>query len=130
MRHRLWPMVVVLALWGCGSASGQAPNSGIAGRVLTGPVCPVETLPPQPRCAPRPLAVALRVRRLRGAGGTRTVRSGVNGRFRVRLAPGDYLVQPLARSGSPFPRPPAPLRVLVRRGHFTPITIIYDTGIR
>jgi len=58
------------------------------------------------------------------------VHSGTEGRFRVRLTPGTYVVQPLRQGGSPFPRPPGPSTVRVRTGHFTNITITYDTGIR
>ena len=59
-----------------------------------------------------------------------TTSSAADGRFRIRLAPGTYVVQGLPRSGSPLPRPPGAMRVVVRRGHFASITITYDTGIR
>ena len=58
------------------------------------------------------------------------VSSGADGRFRVRLAPGAYLVKPLGRHGSAFPRPPAAREVRVHAGRFSHITITYDTGIR
>ncbi len=63
------------------------------------------------------------------SGTSRTLSSGANGRFRVSLAPGEYVVRALRIRGA-LPRPPAPLRVRVRAGHFTTITITYDTGIR
>jgi hypothetical protein len=113
----------------CATASGAVPGSGISGRVVEGPTCPVERVPPDPQCAPRPLAATLRVHR-RGSRTGILVHSGTDGRFRVRLAAGTYVVQPLAQGRSPFPRPPGPLTVRVRTGHFTNITITYDTGIR
>ncbi|MDQ6806368.1 MAG: hypothetical protein M3065_15705 [Actinomycetota bacterium] len=121
---------LVLALAACGTASGRALSSGIAGRILAGPTCPVETVPPQPRCVPRPLAVTLRIRHAGGSAPPSTVHSSADGRFRARLAPGTYVVLAQAQSGSPLPRPPAALRVQVRAHHFTNINIFYDTGIR
>jgi hypothetical protein len=44
--------------------------------------------------------------------------------------PGTYVVQALAQAGSPFPRPPAAIRVTVHTRRFTNVTITYDTGIR
>jgi hypothetical protein len=122
---------LIVAVGACGAASGRVPDSGISGRVVAGPTCPVERVPPLPGCAPRPLAVTLRFRRLVGgtARGT-TIRSGADGRFRVRLAPGTYLVLPLPRAGSPFPRPPGEAVEIVHPHRFTFVTITYDTGIR
>ncbi len=61
---------------------------------------------------------------------TADVRSGADGRFRVRLSPGTYVLQALPEHGAPLPRPPAALRVRVYVRHFTKVTIAYDTGIR
>jgi hypothetical protein len=72
----------------------------------------------------------LRIRRVGSSGPAMSVKAGSDGRFRVRLLPGSYVLQALPRSGSPFPRPPTPLRVQVHAGRFTNITITYDTGIR
>jgi hypothetical protein len=59
-----------------------------------------------------------------------TVRSNSDGRFRVALAPGTYVVRPLPMHNQPFPRPPATSDVQVAGGEFTHVTITYDTGIR
>jgi hypothetical protein len=126
-------LVWVALLWSavaCGSASGRAISSGIAGRVVAGPTCPVERVPPDPQCAPRPLAAPLRIRRADGSGSGRVVHSNADGRFRVPLGPGRYKIVPLPRNGSPFPRPPQPITLTVRASHYTWVTITYDTGIR
>ena len=129
MRKTLVSVVLVSCAVGCGAASGSAIHSGIAGRVVAGPTCPVERVPPDPRCAPRPLAARLRIRRTGGSTG-RVVRSGSDGRFRVSLRPGRYILTPLAQPGSPFPRPGPAQTVTVRAGLFTRVTVTYDTGIR
>ena len=115
---------------GCGSASGQVSHSGVVGRVLAGPTCPVERVPPDTGCAPRPLAARLRITRTGGSASGRVVRSGSDGRFRVELGPGRYTITPLRRAGSPFPRPGPPQTVTVRPGHYSRVTVTYDTGIR
>jgi hypothetical protein len=87
-------------------------------------------MPPQPRCAARPLAATLRIRRVGSRGSYTRVRSGTDGRFRIHLVPATYVVQGLPQGSSRFPIAPPARRVTVRAGHFTFITITYDTGIR
>lgn len=133
--RRVVLVLAAAALTACGSADGRSTaaggaGSGIAGRVVVGPTCPVERVPPDPRCAPRPLAATLRIRRAGTSGHAMTVRTASNGRFRVALAPGTYVISGQAHSGSPLPRPPGPFHVSVRTGRYTAVTITYDSGIR
>jgi hypothetical protein len=123
-------IAVIACLGACATAGGTVPGSGIAGRVVAGPTCPVQRLPPDPRCGPRPLAASLRIHPAGKRSPVETIRSGANGRFSVHLTPGLYALRPLARPGSPFPRPPSPSQVRVRAGRFAHVTITYDTGIR
>jgi hypothetical protein len=129
MRRAGCLLALVLWLAACGVAGSQTVSSGIVGRVVAGPTCPVETVPPQAGCAARPLAVGIRIRRV-GSRSSRVVHSGGDGRFSVALRPGVYVVQGLPRGTSPLPRPPAAMQVRVRRGRVTHITLTYDTGIR
>ena len=114
----------------CGSASAQAPASGLAGRVLMAPTCPVERVPPQPGCAPRPLVAVLSIQRFGTHAHARKVHTASDGRFHILLPAATYTVQALPLGASPFPRPPPPRRVQVHSGRFARITILYDTGIR
>jgi hypothetical protein len=122
--------LAILGLALASAAAGRPPDSGLAGRAVAGPTCPVETVPPQPGCAPRPLAVTVRIRRAGSRAPATYVHTGRDGRFRIRLAPATYVVQGLSPSRSGLPRPPAARRVQVSAGHFTYVTIAYDTGIR
>jgi hypothetical protein len=90
-------------------AGARAPDSGIGGRIVAGPICPVESVPPVPGCAPRPLRATLRIR---------------------LVYPGTYHVQALAHAGSALPRPPAARRVQVHAGRYTLVTMSYDTRVR
>ncbi len=123
-------LVVAFALLGGSAAGARAPDSGIRGRIVAGPTCPVQSVPPRPGCAPRPIRATLRIRRVGSLGPAASVASGVGGRFRIALRAGTYVVVALARAGSPFPRPPTASRVKVDAGRFTFVTITYDTGIR
>ena len=123
-------LVLFVAICACNSASARTVSSGLYGRILLSPICPVERFPPQRACAPRPLIATLRLTRLSGKRVSVRVRSGANGRFRVRLDPGTYIVRALRLGDSPFPRPPFPRRVQILPGHFTAMTVTYDTGIR
>lgn len=123
-------LIATVLIWtpACGAARATL-NSGVRGHVVAGPTCPVQRVPPQPGCAPRPLAATLQFRRV-GARRATTVRSSANGAFSVRLAAGDYVLRALPHAGSPLPRPPAPMHVRVRVGRYTSVTVSYDSGIR
>jgi hypothetical protein len=129
MRRGCGLILLLGALLSVNTALG-AQRSGLAGRVVKAPICPVEYRPPRPECAPRPLEATLRIERLGRHALVRTVRSDSNGRFRISLSPGAYRVTALPIGKSKLPRPPRPTRVLVRAGQFTTIEIAYDTGIR
>jgi hypothetical protein len=107
------------------TSPGAAPlDSGVRGKVLYGPTCPVER--PGERCV-RPYEATLRIRQRATHKLVATVRSADDGRFRVRLAPGRYVIVPV--SGRPYPQA-SPQRVRVRRHEFTRVTIRFDSGIR
>ena len=56
--------------WPGGAAAGR---TGIRGTALAGPICPVEKIPPDPACAPRPVAGAVVV--VRDASGAEVART-------------------------------------------------------
>jgi hypothetical protein len=94
---------------GC-SAGGSPPDGGrdsddfgltgnqqpgrIEGQLTIGPLCPVERIPPDPRCAPTPeLFAAVKVRILTPVGElVRTVDLDGSGNYAIDLGPGSYLV--------------------------------------
>ncbi len=128
--HRGWlALLTTLALLtACASPADEAspaPSggpSGITGIVLVGPECrrPSEA---------SPCLVPYRTRLVildpdgRVVG---EVTSGPDGRFRIELPPGDYVVQP-APGGDPFPRAEA-RSVTVVEGEMSDVEIDYERG--
>jgi hypothetical protein len=109
-----------------GSPSASTPTSGVAGRVLEGPTCPVER-PGDPACAPRPVAAIVDVTTTLGRR-LRSVPTDRSGRFRIALAPGVYVLTPSAGT-RPFPiGKPSRVRVVAHR--VTQVVLRMDTGIR
>lgn len=111
------------------AASAVASGSGIRGRVVASPTCPVERDPPDPQCAPRGFSALLRVYRLSDHHTVARPRTTDQGRFTVRLPAGRYglSARPAARGRLPTcPR----VRATVRKGTYTRITIDCDSGIR
>jgi hypothetical protein len=100
------------------------PSSGVIGKVLYGPTCPVQRVGED--CV-KPYDATLRLRRQSTGRIVARVRSGDDGRFKLRLRPGHYLIEPV--SGDPFPRA-EPVAVVVHARRFSHVTIMFDSGIR
>jgi hypothetical protein len=119
--------VALAATGGGGEAAGS--GSGIRGAVfVTDPCTGRPTGDPRSRCPVRyhPLRAAVRIRAA-SSDLVRTVRSRRDGRFRVRLEPGEYTVTALrGRIGEP---PPA-RSVTVAAGRYTDLILDYDTLAR
>lgn len=103
-------------------------GTGIRGVAVAGPVCPVETVPPDPGCAPRPVAGAVIV--IRDAGGSEIARAeaGADGSFFVSLSPGDYVIEPQPVEG--MLGTAGTQAVTVVDGPALVVEVDYDTGIR
>ncbi|MEO8638678.1 MAG: carboxypeptidase-like regulatory domain-containing protein [Chloroflexota bacterium] len=102
--------------------------TGVRGTVTAGPTCPVETIPADPACAPRPVAGAVLV--FTGGDGheVKRVTSAADGSFAIELPPGVYGVMAQAVEG--LMATPAPMEVEVEAGPPTELQVSYDTGIR
>jgi hypothetical protein len=119
-------VALLLAAIACGPGGllGPEADQGVDGLVLLGPTCPVQSL--EDPCPDRPYSAQIEILTA-GAAHVTTTRSGEDGRFRVGLRPGRYLLRP--EPGDPFPTA-ADQEVEVVEGVFTGVTILYDTGIR
>ena len=108
----------------CGGSSG--PTGLLKGKVTLGPITPVEAVGGPPNN--RPYAATVDVETPEGDV-VKTVESGDDGTFSVRLAAGTYRLVPRAPEDRPFPLA-APLDATVVAGKTTTVEIAYDSGIR
>jgi hypothetical protein len=101
-------------------------DSGARGDVKASPVCAVERAPPDPSCAPQGFETVVRVR----ANGrlVKKVRTDGKGRFKARLRPGTYVLDP--RDGANgLPRCES-RTVTVKAHRFAKVHLACDTGLR
>lgn len=102
-------------------------DSGVRGVVQLSPTCPVERMPPDPNCAPKPYQTTVTMYRADDTAHAFVVtQSDAQGLFEATLPPGDYTIQ---AGESMLPRCPQE-SVTVVPGAFVSTTISCDTGIR
>ena len=108
---------------------GREPEAGIAvsGLAEAGPVCPVETNPPDPACAPRPVAGAVVVA-VAESGDRFETTTGPDGRFSFDLAAGRYEI--IAEPANGLMGTPEPIEIEVVSAPIDVGVLMYDTGIR
>lgn len=111
------------------SACAQAPEAGyaVSGLALAGPVCPVETDPPDPACAPRPVVDAT-VRAVADSGKEFESTTDGDGRFSLVLPPGRYQI--IAQPVEGLMGNPTPIEIEVSSEAIDLGVLVYDTGIR
>jgi hypothetical protein len=135
MKHRITLMVATgalsIALVGCNvgpTGSVRPDGSTIRGSAVAGPVCPVETIPPDPGCAARPVAGAVLIVREATGREIARVTTDVDGAFAVSVPAGEYVLEPLSVEG--LLGTPSIQAVVVGPGATVEIDLEYDTGIR
>jgi hypothetical protein len=132
MNRFLAALALSLLFGACGTPATAPPatappaGTGIQGIVTIGPTCPVERV--NSPCPPRPIAVTVIVRNAIGSEVTR-FRSGADGRFKVALSPGQYVLLGQSPSTASLPRP-IPVSVTVTSGSYAVVTVEFDSGIR
>jgi Carboxypeptidase regulatory-like domain len=131
-RHLPWPFLAatVLLIAACGAAGAPSapPGTGLSIAAAAGPTCPVESIPPDPACAPRPVAGASIVIKDRQGKTVATVVTGANGTASIGLPAGTYMVEPQPAAG--LMGTAGSQAVTVADGAMTPVLLAYDTGIR
>jgi hypothetical protein len=106
-----------------------AGNGNVVGNVFLGPVCPVERIPPDPACAPKPYTAPITIWSTWTGSPYQPVQTDVNGVFKLSLPPGAYsMAASPATGGSPYPRC-AVSKILVVTKKTQNVTVNCDTGI-
>lgn len=106
-----------------GTTAIPAGTSGIEGQVTIGPMCPVVML--NDPCPDQPYQATVDVLDASGKQ-VAQFQSDAQGRFKVALAPGVYTIRPQRAGIARAPQQD----VTVIAGQFTPVEIVYDSGIR
>ena len=115
-------LLAVVALCACGNDTG---GGTLRLQALAGPVCPVETVPNDPSCAPQPIAVRVGVVDLEDGSTLTTVTTKTDGPVTVELGRGRY------RLVGADPGPPTVAEQVVTVGaEPVAVTLEVDTGIR
>ncbi len=109
-------------------APGDGVGTGLFITGVAGPTCPVEQVPPDPACAPRPVVGAVILIRDRHGNDVGTATLDASGSASIELPPGDYVVHATEVQG--LTGTPEPRQAVVADGFATPVVLAYDTGIR
>ncbi|MGH2654154.1 MAG: hypothetical protein ACRDHV_07375 [Actinomycetota bacterium] len=120
-------LALTLALGSCagpGEPAAESAGSGIRGRVVILPTCPVETVASP--CPPKPVATTVGVES--EGGDLRRVETETDGTFRVGLPPGRYIVSAQPPPGTFFV--PVPQFVRVEAGGYRRVTVVLDSRLR
>ena len=104
-------------------------KSGIHGKTVSGPTRPVN-ISGDTTDAYVPCQGAGIVRRAKDNKEVARFTSDPDGKFRVSLPPGKYIIEPLLLDKKPWPRPDSPFAVTIVANQSVEIRIKYDTGIR
>ena len=103
----------------------------LAGKISIGPICPVESVPPQPQCLPTAetyKAYAVGIWTVNGSRLLDTLHPDLSGSYRSELSPGSYLVRLI--NNQSFGGSNLPAAVTISESDTTRLNIDIDTGIR
>ena len=127
-------VAVLLLVFGvaCAASDSVPPDSVplhlVTGRTVAGPVCPVETNPPDPACAPRSVSGAVIEVFDEEGDLIATVTTDGAGTFAVELADGRYQLVPSSVEG--LLGTAASIELAVAGQPVEVGNLVYDTGIR
>ena len=124
MNIKLLIGVMILVLATCSIYNPTPRGSGIEGQVLIGPMCPV--VQQGQACPDQPYPATLTVNSSNGIQITQ-FQTDEQGRFKVPLAPGEYILHPESPNGLPFA---GDQPFIIETGRYTQLTVHYDSGIR
>jgi len=127
MNKKILLTPIVLLTLACGLFATPRPtDSGIAGKVLVGPMCPV--MIEGQECPDQPYQATLTVTNTEGREIVQ-FQTDEQGNFNIPLAPGEYILHPETPPDKPLPFADDQ-RFIVNPGEFTRLIVQYDSGIR
>lgn len=124
MRIQFVVGILIILLATCSIQEAAPADSGLEGQVFIEPVCPL--VGPGQECPDQPYQTLLTINSASG-GRVTQVQTDPQGRFRLALEPGQYILHPASPNVIPFAEENS---FSVVAGQFTQITVNYDSGIR
>lgn len=124
----LFTLFVLFSLSGCDEQILKE-NGTVAGTIGIGPICPVETVPPDPGCLPTAETYKAYPVYIHSSDGSQKIllNPALDGTFNMELAPGNYFLT-LDKIGPGHSN--LPLEFSINPKEITIINIEIDTGIR
>jgi hypothetical protein len=107
--------------------SASTASSGVEGTTRVDAGCPV--LHAGQTCPQRPIQARIVVTAPGRTAVVTNVTSGQDGRFRIPLAPGPYILTGQNTTGAPVPTA-MPVHVRVQPDGWTQVTVDFDSGVR
>ena len=127
MNKKILLAPLILLTLACGLFAAPVPtDSGITGKALVGPMCPV--VREGEECPDQPYEATITVNDLQGRKIVQ-FQTDEQGNFNVPLAPGEYILHPEPPEGMPLPFADEQ-RFSVIPGEYTRLIVLYDSGIR
>ena len=127
MKKKILLAPIVLLTLACGLLATPTPiDSGITGKALVGPMCPVQIEGQE--CPDQPYQATITIKDLEGRKIVQ-VQTDEQGNFKVPLAPGKYILHPETPQDAPLPFANEQ-RFTVLSGEYTRLVVQYDSGIR
>jgi len=121
---------LAVVLGACSPAPSPVAKVHLTGRATAGPVCPVEQVPPDPSCAPRPVAGAVLAIVTAAGAEVARARTAGDGSFAFDVPEGDYRLVPQPVEGLLGTAPPIEFSARLGGPQPAPLDVQYDTGIR
>lgn len=132
-RQVAWAMpsglLLAAVVLGCSPAASPVPRAHVTGHATAGPTCPVETVPPDPNCAARPVPGAVMVVTTPAGAEVARTTTAADGSFAFDLPSGPYVLVPGDVQGLMGRPAPSPFSVAAG-GALITLDVQYDTGIR
>lgn len=112
----------------------QLINPGVLqGKISIGPLCPVETIPPQPGCTPTAETYKAWQTAIWNSSKTQKIINIIpnsDGTFQIKLSEGEYVIDFVNPDMGKLRNTGLPLKFSVNRSKTTQLSINIDTGIR
>ena len=125
-------LILISGLFSCMQQSGMGVTGVLKGKITIGPLCPVETIPPDPACSPTLQTYktwATAVWKPDKKTKLVTLNPTIDGNYLIAIPAGDYIIDfdtiKTYKAGSDLPA-----RIAVLPNDTTIFNISIDTGIR